>query len=161
MDGQTNGQPNGLPTGLPNWQTLMTWRDNFNRNTRAAFTSMTPENYIRLVVIVGAYALIRPYLMKIGAKLQERQHERDALEELLPAGDIHPNELRTGKKFAIPGVEESDGEEDEEAKPGQWGKKARVRQRKMIRHTLEEQERMLQEEQDEEDLKDIVDLLED
>jgi hypothetical protein len=148
----------GLPQGLPTLETLATWRDNFMRNTSEAFTNMKPEGYIRLVVIIGAYALLRPYIMKIGAKLQERQHERDALEELLPA-DIHPNELRTGKKFAIPGVEESDDEEDGEARPGQWGKTARVRQRKFIREKLEEEERRLQEEQEAEDDKDIADLL--
>jgi len=150
----------GLPDSIPSWETLATWRDNFYRNSREAFTTMKPQGYIRLVVILGAYALLRPYIMKIGAKLQERQHERDALEELLPA-DIHPNELRTGKKFAIPGVEESDTEEDEEAKPGQWGKTARVRQRKFIRNKLEEEERRLLAEQEEEEDKDIAHLLED
>ena len=150
----------GLPQGLPTWETLATWRDNFYRNTSEAFTTMKPEGYIRLVVIIGAYALLRPYIMKIGAKLQERQHERDAMEELLPA-EIHPNELRTGKKFAIPGVEESDSEEEEAAKPGQWGKTARVRQRKFIRNKLEEEEKRLMAEQEDEDLKEILDLLED
>jgi hypothetical protein len=148
----------GLPQGLPSWETLATWRDNFYRNTSEAFTTMKPEGYIRLVVIVGAYALLRPYIMKIGANLQERQHERDALEELLPA-EMHPNEIRTGKKFAIPGVEESDSEEEGEAKPGQWGKTARVRQRKFIREKLEEEERKLLAEQEAEDDKDIADLL--
>ncbi|KAF2689211.1 DUF1531-domain-containing protein [Lentithecium fluviatile CBS 122367] len=149
-----------LPTGLPSLATLSTWRDNFVRNTSEAFTKMQARDYIRLVVIIGAYALLRPYIMKIGARLQERQHERDAMEELLPA-DIHPNELRTGKKFAIPGVEESDSEEEGEAKPGQWGKRARVRQRKFIREKLEEEERRLREAQEEEEDKDIADLLED
>lgn len=147
-----------LPQGMPTWQHLVTWRDNLVRNTTQAFTEMKPEGYIRLVVIVGAYALIRPYLMKLGAKMQERQHERDAMEELLPT-DIHPNELRTGKKYAIPGVEESDDEEETEVKPGQWGKAARVRQRKFIRGKLEEEERRLQAEQEAESDKEIEDLL--
>jgi hypothetical protein len=136
--------------------TLATWRDNFVRNTSSAFTTMTPERYIRLVVIVGTYALLRPYLIKLGAKLQEKQHERDAAEVL---GDIHPNELRTGKKYAIPGLDEDDDEDEDDVQPGDWGKTARVRQRNFIRQALEKEEKRLQDEQEAESDKEIEDLL--
>ncbi|KAJ4297966.1 hypothetical protein N0V90_005865 [Kalmusia sp. IMI 367209] len=136
------------------------YKDNFVRNITGSFTRLKPEGWIRLVMIVGTYCLIRPYLMKLGARAQERQHAKDAAAQAGSGTEVHPNELRTGKKFAIPGVE-SDGEEEEEAKPAEWGKKARVRQRKFIRETMEKEEQRLQDEQEQEDLKDIADLLED
>lgn len=135
---------------------LVEWKNRLVNNTSNAFRDMKPEGYIRLVIIVGTYALIRPYLMKLGARMQERQHERDAADT---GADIHPNELRTGKKFAIPGVDDSDDEEETEAQPAEWGKAARVRQRKFIRKALEKQEKKLQDEQEAESDKEIEDLL--
>lgn len=140
---------------------LTTWKDNFVRNTSEAFVNMKPEGYIRLVIIVGTYALLRPYLMKLGARMQERQHEKDAAETQAAAtgATVHPNELRTGKKVAIPGVEDSDDEEETEPQPAQWGKKARIRQRKFIRQAIEKEEQRLRDEQEAESDKEIEDLL--
>lgn len=131
------------------------------RNFMASFSRLKPEGWIRLVWIVGAYMLLRPYLMKLGARQQQKQHEEAAAESADTGAELHPNDLRGGKKVAIPGVNDDDEEEKTEAKPGQWGKKARVRQRKVIRETLEKEEKRLQDEQEQEDLKDIADLLED
>ncbi|KAK7189221.1 hypothetical protein DPSP01_005389 [Paraphaeosphaeria sporulosa] len=131
------------------------------RNFMASFSRLKPEGWIRLIWIVGAYMLLRPYLMKLGARAQERQHEKESAEAADTGAELHPNDLRGGKKVAIPGVDSDDEEEKSEAKPGQWGKKARVRQRKLIRETLEKEEKRLQDEQEQEDLKDIADLLED
>ncbi|KAL5420732.1 hypothetical protein PMIN04_006223 [Paraphaeosphaeria minitans] len=136
--------------------------DSRYRNVMASFARLKPEGWIRLVWIVGAYMLLRPYLMKLGARAQERQHEKEAAEAAGTGAALHPNDLRGGKKVAIPGVDSDDEEEEKtEAKPGQWGKKARVRQRKFIRETLEKEEKRLQDEQEQEDLKDVADLLED
>ncbi|KAF2446844.1 DUF1531-domain-containing protein [Karstenula rhodostoma CBS 690.94] len=131
------------------------------RNFTASFSRLKPEGWIRLIWIVGAYMLLRPFLMKLGARAQERQHEKESAEAVDTGAEVHPNELRGGKKIAIPGVDSDDEEEKTEAKPGQWGKKARVKQRKFIRETLVKEEKRLQDEQEQEDLKDIADLLED
>ncbi|PSN68949.1 DUF1531-domain-containing protein [Corynespora cassiicola Philippines] len=132
---------------------LSTWKNNFVRNTSAAFEQMRLQDYIRLVVIVGAYALIRPYIIKLGAKVQEKQHEKDAAE---PTGEIHPNELRG--KYQIPGIGDSD-DEDEAPQPGDWGRNARIRQRKFIREAMAKEEARLQAEQDAESDKDIQEYL--
>lgn len=149
---------------LPNtMEEVRNFVDSRLSNFLASFSRLKPEGWIRLVWIVGAYLLLRPYLMKLGARAQERQHEKESAEAAPTGAEVHPNELRGGKKkvgIAIPGAE-SDDEETTEAKPGQWGKKARVRQRKYIRSTLEKEEKRLQDEQDQEDLKEIADLLED
>jgi hypothetical protein len=139
---------------------LVTWKDNFVRNSKGAFTTMDARAWIRLVMIVGTYCLIRPYLVKLGAHLQKKQHEKDALDAGVTDADVHPNELRTGKKFAIPGVEEDSDEEEETQGNGvKWGRKARVRQRKFIRKALETEEQRLQDEAEAESDKEIEHLL--
>jgi hypothetical protein len=131
-------------------------------NLWASFSRLKPEGWIRLIWIVGAYMLLRPYLLKFGARAQERQHEKESAEGAPTGAELHPNDLRGGKKVAIPGLDSGDeADEKTEAKPGQWGKKARVRQRKLVRETLEKEEKRLQDEQEQEDLKGIADLLED
>lgn len=138
---------------------LTTWKDNLVRNSTASFTQLKPKDIIRLVIIVGTYCLIRPYLLKLGARMQEKQHEREAAALNVTDAEIQPNELRTGKKIAIPGVEDSDDEEETEVQPAQWGKTARVRQRKFIRSAMEKEEKKLQEDQEAESDKEIEDLL--
>ena len=74
---------------------------------------------LRLITIVGAYLLFRPYLLKMTSKFQERDHARplSSTEEDSPAaGNV--------AKGALPGdSEESDGEEMS------WGAKVRRRKR--------------------------------
>ncbi|EON64768.1 hypothetical protein W97_04001 [Coniosporium apollinis CBS 100218] len=134
---------------------------NFENGVHSGFMKMTPEKWIRLVVIVGAYALIRPYLMKLGAKLQAREHEKEVdLAGLDPKSQDAIRALRGGKKIEIPGVD-SDSEGEEEPKPADWGKKARLRQRKFIRGKVEEEERRRREEDEEtdEELEEILNAI--
>lgn len=133
-------------------ETLAQWKDNLSHNTKYAFTKMSPKDWIRMVVIVGAYLLIRPYLVKLGARQQRKIHEREAAESKAES-EIHPNQLRGGK-VEIPGLDDSD-DEKEQAKPGNWGGKARVRQRKFIRETLTKEEQRLRDEQEAESDKEI------
>ncbi|KAF2256999.1 DUF1531-domain-containing protein [Trematosphaeria pertusa] len=134
---------------------LTTWKDNFTRNFSAAFTNLDAKGWIRIVMIVGTYALLRPYLMKLGAKMQEKQHAKESAE----SGEIHPNELRGQGKVEIPGVGDSDEEDEEEEKVGQWGRKARVRQRKFIRDALAKEEERLRDEQEAESDKELEEFL--
>lgn len=81
-------------------------------------------------------------------------HERESAE----TAKISPNELRG--RVQIP--EDSDSED--ETATGQstgpdWGKKARRRQRDMIKKLLEAEERRLQESKEEEEDKDIEEFL--
>lgn len=134
---------------------LSTWKDNFTRNTSEAFSRMQLKDYIRLVIIVGTYALLRPYLIKLGGKIQAQQHEKDAAD----TAEIHPNELRG--KIEIPGVGDSDEEDDDDQadQPGNWGRNARVRQRKFIREALAKEEARLADEQEAESDKEIEQFL--
>ncbi|KAK8135835.1 trafficking PGA2 [Apiospora sp. TS-2023a] len=126
-------------------------------NTKASFDGMDTVMWLRVVVIVCGYLLLRPYLMQLGAKAQEKQFGK-GIEESDEHGKISPNELR-GVKEEIP-----DGSDDEEATSAQasateWGKKARKRQRTMLKKMIDAEEKRLQDLQDDEEDKDIEQYL--
>lgn len=134
--------------------------DRFTTNMRATFQEMSPEKWIRLVIIVGTYCLLRPYLLKLGGKSQVKQLEKEAAEaeeEAKEQAKMSPNELR-GHKVQVP--EDSDDEEAEgQTTSADWGKKARRRQRTMVKKILEAEEKRLQDLQDDEEDKDIEEFL--
>ncbi|PSR94327.1 protein trafficking Pga2, partial [Coniella lustricola] len=136
--------------------------NNLTTNLRNSFAGMAPENWIRLVIIVGTYMLIRPYLLKLGAKTQMKQHEKEAAETKAAAieqAKMSPNELRGHKIAGIP--EDSDEEEvaQAESTSADWGKKARKRQRQMIKKILDAEEKRLQDLQEDDEDKDIQEFL--
>ncbi|KAH9901871.1 DUF1531-domain-containing protein [Xylariomycetidae sp. FL2044] len=134
-------------------------KDRFATNFGQSLTSMTPKQWLRLVIVVGAYLLLRPYLIKMGAKFQEKQFEKQAEETDKNKADISPNQLRG--QVDIP--EDSDDDEEGAGADGQaaqttasdWGKKARKRQRNMIKKMLDVEEKRLQQLQEDEEDKDI------
>lgn len=126
-------------------------------NLKATFADLSPEKWIRLVIIIGAYMLLRPYILKLGAKSQMRSHEES---EEQPLAEISPNQLRG--KVDIP--EDSDGEEEGDgggaaSTATDWGKKARRRQREVIRKMLDAEEERLNEQQGDDEDKDIEEFL--
>ncbi|KAL6849532.1 hypothetical protein ACO1O0_009073 [Amphichorda felina] len=116
------------------------------------FEEMTPKEWIRLVMIVGTYLLLRPYAQSYLGKRQVESMERANAKE--KAAQISPNELRGEGRPA----DYDDDDDEAEASGSAWGEKARTRQRVMLKHLLEAEERRKQEEDDD---KDIADLLED
>lgn len=89
-----------------------------------------------------------------------KQHEEESAEAL--RGTISPNELRGQKAMVrLPG-EDSDSEDDEangESSAADWGKKARKRQRMVIKKLIEAEEDRLRESKEEEEDKDIEEFL--
>lgn len=138
--------------------------DRVTRNIKGSFEGMAPEKWIRLVIIVGTYMLLRPYLLKLGGKQQMKQHEKEAAEaeaEAAAKAKMSPNELR-GHKLTLPEEsddEEGDGEGQAQSSATEWGKKARKRQRTMIKKILEAEEKRLQELQEDDEDKDIEEFL--
>ncbi|EOO01449.1 putative trafficking pga2 protein [Phaeoacremonium minimum UCRPA7] len=131
--------------------------ERFTRNLGNSFAEMSLQKWIRVVIIVGAYLLLRPYLIKLGAKQQMKAHEKEEEESAREtAAKISANELR-GQKLAIPEDSESEGEA--EATSADWGKKARRRQRDMIKKMIAVEEKRLQELQEDEEDKDIQEFL--
>ena len=137
------------------WKLVSLVSDRLTTNVGGSITNMSAQQWIRLVVIVGAYALLRPYIIKLGAKHQEKQFEK-AQEEV---AEISPNQLRG--ELGIPDARDDDEDDDAqaEATATDWGKKARKRQRNMIKQLLDAEEKRLQETLDEQEDKDIEEFL--
>ena len=135
---------------------------------------MTTENYIRLVAIVCGYCLIRPYLVKLGGRFQALDHEReieddDASELISPAAAISPNSLRGyGHADFVNDDDDADADadedDDEEENMGDgkcvaWGKRARTRQRKVLRARSAADEKLLAQEMESNSDKEIEEFL--
>ncbi|CAK7207679.1 hypothetical protein SEUCBS139899_010490 [Sporothrix eucalyptigena] len=147
----------------------------FVNNISGSFGSLTIHQWIRLVVIAGAYMLLRPYLIKLGSRFQMKQHEADekaSLEEAaaIAAGKKAPlsaNDLRGGAAKKAPQQPESDPDDSDDDVPGavvsgtDWGKTARKRQRRVLRKMLEAHEQALADAQADDEDKDIEEFLED
>lgn len=130
----------------------------FTTNLSASFSTMTVKHWIRVVMIVGTYLLVRPYLVKLGSKHQEKQFEKAHQED---AAAISPNQLRG--QVEIPDESDDDQTEDPSAtatgSSSEWGKKARKRQRVMLKKLIDAEEKRLQELQEDEEDKDIEQYL--
>ncbi|KAG7288884.1 hypothetical protein NEMBOFW57_005244 [Staphylotrichum longicolle] len=127
-------------------------------NLRGSITDLTPEKFIRIVIIAGAYMLLRPYLIKLGGRAQMQSHEEESERaEAEARAKISPNELRG--KVEIPDDTDEEDEATAEASGPDWGKKARRRQRDMIKKLLDAEEQRLRENQEELEDKDIEEFL--
>jgi hypothetical protein len=148
---------------------LVTWYNNFTRNAIHMWDDMTLLKYIRLIAIVGAYALLRPYIMKWGEKLQAKEHEKEldpyemATADAKEKGKLSPNDLRgVGVTGAGGKVVELNGSESEEETTGadvKWGKKARKRQRAVVNKILADEEEVRRQLQEDDEDKDIQEYL--
>jgi len=129
-------------------------------------TQMSAKQWIRIIIIMGAYLLLRPYLLKYAAKAQEKQYEKTAqgderaraAKDRVAKAKISPNSLRG--QVEVP--EDTDEEEEEaEGQPtgANWGKKARKRQRQFVKKVLEEEERRAELEDDSEDEREVEEFL--
>lgn len=130
---------------------------NASDQLKTTYNRLTAPDAIRLIVIVGGYALLRPYLVRLGGRFQARDHERV----------LHPNEPSSMtttspnlKKGKVRTPEAPDSESEGGGQKGaDWGKKARRRQRQKIRGALEAEEKRRKEDEDVEGDKDIEEYL--
>ena len=58
------------------FEVLTAWLNQIQQNVINVFSQMTLEKYIRLIVIVGAYALLRPCILKLAREQQTKEHEK-------------------------------------------------------------------------------------
>jgi hypothetical protein len=74
-------------------------KDRLINNSIASVEGMTAQRWIRIIVIIGGYMLLRPYLLSFAAKKQKAQFEKDA-DDLGLGDDKAPNanSLRGGAK---------------------------------------------------------------
>ncbi|KAH8167520.1 hypothetical protein CIB48_g709 [Xylaria polymorpha] len=137
------------------WKLVTFITDRVTNNVTTSLTNMTAKQWIRLIAIVGAYALLRPYIIKLGAKHSAKEFEKAQQD----VAEISPNQLRG--EIGIPDESDDDdaGPEQGETSSADWGKKARKRQRRMIKQLLDAEEQRLQETFDEQADKDIEEFL--
>ncbi|MCJ1333082.1 hypothetical protein MMC10_009776 [Thelotrema lepadinum] len=145
---------------------LKTYKSNLLNQTHTAFSRLTAKDVIRLVIIVGAYALLRPYLLKLGGKFQEQDHERADKMDMAEVERLRRADGGGSLKVAGEIPEDTDSEDEAEGRTGKakgtgmdWGKTARRRQRRVLRGLLEEEERRRREEEEATSDKEIEDLL--
>ncbi|PGH07583.1 hypothetical protein AJ80_07972 [Polytolypa hystricis UAMH7299] len=148
--------------------TLQTWTSNITSNVSNSIPHLTLRDYIRLVWIIGGYIFLRPYLDKAFRKLLESHTDKTDAADAAAEREARKAKLSANALRGI--IEDDDGDEgegsDEDGDEGgkstavpQWGKSARRKQQKFFLHLEQEAERRKNE--DEDDLKDIADLLED
>lgn len=76
-----------------------------------------PSQVLRMVIFLGGYLMLRPYILKLQAKFQERDHAR----EIDPTEESSHSAMAAKRK---PAGEESDDENDDG-----WGAKLTRRRR--------------------------------
>lgn len=79
-------------------------------------------DWLRLVIIIGGYILLRPILIRFGARMQEKQLEKED-KETSNEGVVKEKKLDTKAKDDL-----------------QWGSKARIRQRKRNERQIQDGE---------------------
>lgn len=116
-------------------------------NLADTVTRLTVKDYLRLLVIVCGYALLRSYLVKLGGWFQARDHDRAiATEEASSEAAVSPDPLQA--QVTIPDNtddEDEDDDRDDSLKRLDWGRQARQRQRRTLRKLLEAEEKSRQE----------------
>lgn len=78
---------------------VMEWKDRLVNNSVKSWEEMSAQRWIRIVVIVGAYMLIRPFLLSHAERSRKRREAKDAADLGLDAGtEMTANDFRGGKK---------------------------------------------------------------
>jgi hypothetical protein len=94
----------------------------------------TDSDWLRLVIIIGGYILLRPILIRYGARLQEKQLE-------------HEN-----AKVSKEGMSKEKKQDKKDKGDLQWGASARIRQRQLAEGRIQDGE-----ESDSDDLEELLD----
>ncbi|KAL7903530.1 trafficking PGA2 domain-containing protein [Trichoderma sp. SZMC 28014] len=135
---------------------LSQFGQNASNNIQKSFTDMSAQGWLRLVMVVCTYLLIRPHIIKYSTKHAVKKLEEQDVKDKEYAKEqvakMSPNDLR-----GLGAVEEDvDADEGADGSKADWGSKARVRQRKVLRKILEAEEQRRYEEESDEDVRDLL-----
>lgn len=135
---------------------LSQFGQNASNNVQKSFTDMSTQGWLRLIMVVCTYLLIRPYIInystKHAVKKLEEQDVKDKEFAKEQVAKMSPNDLR-----GLGTVEEDvDADEGADGSKADWGSKARVRQRKVLRKILEAEEQRRYEDESDEDVRDLL-----
>ncbi|KAL7797594.1 trafficking PGA2 domain-containing protein [Trichoderma ceciliae] len=136
---------------------LSQYGQNASNNLQKGFSDMSTKGWLRLIMVVCTYLLIRPYVIKYSTKYAvnklEEQDVKDKKQAKEAVAKMSPNDLRGLNSAAEADVDVDEGADGSSA---DWGSKARVRQRKMLRKMLEVEEQRRWEDEDDEDIRDLL-----
>jgi hypothetical protein len=138
---------------------LSEYGSNASNNVQKSFIDMSTTGWLRLIMVVCTYLLIRPHIIKYSTKYAvgklEAQDVKDKkyAEDEVAKAKMSPNDLRGLNSPVEPDVDADEGADGSKA---DWGSKARVRQRKVLRKILEAEEQRRYEDEDDEDIKDLL-----
>ncbi|KAI4240515.1 MAG: hypothetical protein L6R40_005108 [Gallowayella cf. fulva] len=118
------------------------WFAKLPRNTQDSVQRLNFYGWLRLILVVVAYLLIRPWLMKLAERSQTAAHEKAA-----KSSAIAPKTPRAHAK-AADGV----GMEESTSSSWSWGPKARRRQKQAVDQTVEKEIMKAEEDDEEEDV---------
>lgn len=76
---------------------VVEWKDRLVNNSIKSWEEMSAQRWIRIVVVVGAYLLIRPYLLAHAERSRKKRADKEAADLGLDAGTT-ANDFRGGKK---------------------------------------------------------------
>lgn len=135
---------------------LSQFGQNASNNIQKSFTDMSTQGWLRLIMVVCTYLLIRPHIIKYSTKHAVKKLEEQDVKDKEFAKEqvakMSPNDLR-----GLGAVEEDvDADEGADGSKADWGSKARVRQRKVLRKILEAEEQRRYEEESDEDVRDLL-----
>lgn len=150
----------GFPTSLNAiFGQLSQFGQNASNNLQKSFGDMSTKNWLRLLIVVCTYLLIRPYIIKYSTKYAvdklEEQDVKDKAKAKEAVAKMSPNDLR-GLSSAAEADEDVDADEGADGSKADWGSKARVRQRKTLRKILEAEEKRRWEEEEDDDVRDLL-----
>lgn len=136
----------------------------FLRNSKASFTEVSRDRWVKVIITVVVYILIRPYIERFfkymhdrdRAKAKQKEKEKaDAWDEKNRRARVSANELRAagasasaadgageGKVLGEIDSEEDDEAEDEAKASGvpEWGRLARKRQKQYFKSVQKNQQ---------------------
>ncbi|KAL6910899.1 trafficking PGA2 domain-containing protein [Trichoderma evansii] len=135
---------------------LSQFGQNASNNVQKSFSDMSSTGWLRLIMVVCTYLLIRPHIIKYSTKQAVKKLEEQDVKDKEYAKEqvakMSPNDLR-----GLGSVEEDvDADEGADGSKADWGSKARVRQRKVLRKILEAEEQRRYEEESDEDVRDLL-----
>lgn len=136
---------------------LSQYGQNASNNLQKSFGDMSTHGWLRLIMAVCTYLLIRPHILKYSTKHAvkqlEKQDERDKAQAKEAVAKMSPNDLRGLNSSAELDVDADEGADGTSA---DWGSKARVRQRKVLRKLMEAEEQRRYEDESDEDIRDLL-----
>ncbi|KAJ8115923.1 hypothetical protein OPT61_g2544 [Boeremia exigua] len=78
---------------------VLEWKDRLVNNSVQSWEEMSAQRWIRIIVLVGAYMLIRPYLLAHAERSRKKREAKEAAELGLDVEtELSANDFRGGKK---------------------------------------------------------------